>query len=230
MCLACLQDVPRGAEGPVPVFKHRAGQATLAALMVDHSSPREATFIAAGFDTWGGSAFVQARLGLLGKTVFLLAFGFFAVMNALLLGAGGLGILPSLVTQANVMHFLAASVMGALWLIARARPWSLRSLGLLDAGSLLLAGIGLALMAAQPDEKQLMAGLFALAVTMMARAVLIPSTAKRTFCLSWLASAPLLVVSRTVWSIATSSRRTSSSAVSAAPGTSPKSWISASSS
>ena len=37
-------------------------------------------------------------------------------------------------------------------------------------------------MAAQPDEKQLMAGLFALTVTMMARAVLIPSTAKRTFC------------------------------------------------
>jgi serine/threonine-protein kinase len=50
-------------------------------------------------------------------------------------------------------------------------------------------------MAAQPDEKQLMAGLFALTVTMMARAVLIPSTAARTFCLSWIASLPLLVVS-----------------------------------
>jgi serine/threonine-protein kinase len=40
-----------------------------------------------------------------------------------------------------------------------------------------------------------MAGLFALTVTMMARAVLIPSTAARTFCLSWIASTPLLAVS-----------------------------------
>jgi serine/threonine-protein kinase len=149
----------------------------------------------AGFDTWGGSTFVQARLALLGKTVFLLAGGFFVVMNGLLLAGGGLRILPALATQANLMHFLAASVMGALWALARGRPRSLQVLGWLDAASLVLAGICLASMAAQPDDQQLMAGLFALAVTMMARAVLIPSTARRTFCLSWLAAAPLLAVS-----------------------------------
>jgi serine/threonine protein kinase len=158
------------------------------------SSTRDA-LLGAGFDTWGGSSFVQARLALLGKTVFLLAGGFFAVMNLLLLGAGGLRILPALASQANLMHLLAACVMGALWAVARARPWSLTTLGSLDAGSLLLAGITLALMAAEPDDKQLMAGLFALSVTMIARAVLIPSTAQRTFWLSWLAAAPLLGVS-----------------------------------
>jgi serine/threonine protein kinase len=164
--------------------------------MVDHrSSSHGAPFIGAGFDTWGGSPFVQARLALLGKTVFLLAFGFFAVMNGLLLAAGGIQVLPMLATQANVMHFLAASVMGVLWATTRIRPWSIRTLGLFDGCSLVLAGIALALMAAQPDERQLMAGLFALAVTMMTRAVLIPSTAKRTFLLSWLASAPLLAAS-----------------------------------
>jgi serine/threonine-protein kinase len=164
--------------------------------MVDHGPSSHASrFSGAGFDTWGGSAFLQARLALLGKTVFLLAFGFFVVMNGLLLLGGGLGILPALVTQANVMHFLAASVMAALWASVRVRPWSLRALGLLDGGSLLLAGITLALMAAQPDEVQLMRGVFALTVTMMARAVLVPSTAKRTFGLSWIAAAPLLAVS-----------------------------------
>jgi serine/threonine-protein kinase len=85
--------------------------------------------------------------------------------------------------------------MGVVWLIARGQRRSLRTLRALDTGSLLLAGVGLALMAAQPDPSQLMAGLFALAVTMMVRAVLIPSTALRTFGLSWAAAGPLLVAS-----------------------------------
>jgi serine/threonine-protein kinase len=150
--------------------------------------------IGAGLDTWAGSQFVQDRLSLLGKTVFLLSFGFFAVINGMLI-AGGAPILPLLMTQANVWHFLSSSLMAVLWAIARARSWSRNTLGVLDAACVLLPGVGLAMMAAQPDDKQLMAGLFALAVTMMARAVLIPSTAPRTFCLSWMASAPLLVVS-----------------------------------
>lgn len=164
--------------------------------LLEPSGPSRVTrVVGARRDTWTGSPFVQARLALWGKTVFLLAGGFFVVVNGMLIAGGGLDVLPALVTQANVMHFVAASVMGALWLIASVRPWSLRVLSVLDAGSLFLAGTSLALMAAQNDERQLMAGLFALAVTMMARAVLIPSTATRTLALSWLAAAPLVVVS-----------------------------------
>jgi eukaryotic-like serine/threonine-protein kinase len=166
--------------------------------MPEPSSPAPSTdspFIGAGFDTWAGSPFVQARLGLLGKTVFLLSFGFFLVVNGLLALGGGIHVLPMLVNQANIWHALASSVMAVLWAVTRVRPWSLRVLGALDVGSLLWAGSALAMMAAQPDPKQLMAGLFALSVTMMARAVLIPSTAKRTFVLSWISAAPLLLVS-----------------------------------
>lgn len=175
----------------------RPGSGMMAQLMADREIPsaQDTMLIGAGFDTWAGSPFVQVRLALLGKTVFLLAFGFFAVMNGVLVAGAGFHILPALVTQANVMHFLSASVMGVLWMVTRVRPWSLRTLGILDTGSLVLAGVGLAGMAAQPGEEQLMAGLFALTVTMMARAVLIPSTATRTFCLSWFSASPLLLVS-----------------------------------
>ncbi len=164
--------------------------------MADREAPaRDRQLVGAGLDTGGGRPFVQARLALLGKTVFLLAFGFFVVINGLFIAGGRVAVLPLLTQQNNVMHFLSASVMAALWAIARGRPWSLRTLGALDAGSLLLCGVGLALMAAQPDQLLLMAGLLALTVTMMARAILVPSTAARTFFLSWLAAAPLIAVS-----------------------------------
>lgn len=164
--------------------------------MVDRDAPSHVSLHAgAGLDTFAGAPFVRERLALLGKTVFLLSFGFFAVINAMVLAGGGLAILPALATQANLWHFVSASAMAVLWAVARARPWSMRTLGMFDAGSVLLPGIGLGLYAAQPDRMLQMAGLFALAITMMARAVLIPSTATRTLLLSSIASTPLLAVS-----------------------------------
>jgi serine/threonine-protein kinase len=152
-------------------------------------------FVCAGIDRGAGSPFVQARFALLGKVVFLLSFGFFVLINALFLLVGGLDALPALAHRGNLFHFLASSVMAGLWAITSARPLPMRVLGVLDGLSLFLAGLFLALMAAVPDEKQVMAGLFALAVTLTARAVLIPSTARRTFWLGSIAAIPLLLVS-----------------------------------
>lgn len=58
-------------------------------LVAGNSSSHDTMIVGAGLDSWGGSPFVQTRLALLGKTVFLLAFGFFAVMNGMLLVGGG---------------------------------------------------------------------------------------------------------------------------------------------
>jgi serine/threonine-protein kinase len=159
------------------------------------SSSGRGNVFCAGIDAGAGNPFVQGRLALLGKVVFLLSFGFFLIMNAMLLLGGGFAFLPGLWNQRNIWHFLASSVMAVLWLIMSGRQLPLRVLGLLDCLSLMLAGLGLAAMAAQPDEMQLMAGCFALAVTMMARAVLIPSTSRRTLWLSAMAAVPLVVVS-----------------------------------
>jgi serine/threonine-protein kinase len=167
----------------------------MAPMMASESHSRDRVLVGAGLDSGGGWPFVQERLRLLGKTVFLLAFGFYVVINGLFIVGGGVPAVPLLMQQHNVWHLVSVLVMAALWAITAVRPWPLRTLGALDAGCLVLPGIGLALMAAQPNEPQLMAGVLALTVTMMARAILIPSTAARTFWLSWLASCPLLAVS-----------------------------------
>jgi hypothetical protein len=159
------------------------------------SRPRDKKLVCAGFDTSGGSPFVQQRLALLGKTVFLLAGGFFVLMNGVLIAGGGFVVLPLLVNQRNIWHLASVMVMVALWAVTRGKPLALHTLGILDCASILLPGIGLAAMAAQPDQLELMAGLFALAVTMMARAVLIPSSAKRTLVLSAMSAVPLVAVS-----------------------------------
>jgi len=154
-----------------------------------------APFIGAGLFTHAGVPFVQARLALLGKTVSLLAFTFFFVINGLIVAGAHVPPLLLLSARNNVWHFASASVMAAVWLVASMRPWPLSVVGAIDAVGLLLSGSGLALYAAQPDPQLLMSGVLAWTVTMMARAILIPSTATRTFILSWIASAPLLVVS-----------------------------------
>jgi len=164
-------------------------------MAVSESSLRERLAVGAGLGMGTDAPFVQERLALFGKTVFLLASGFFAAFNILFIVGGRVPVATMLLQQRNIWHFLSASTLGALWVITRARPWPLGTLAVLDACSLILPGIGLALMAAQPDPQQLSDGLLALTVTMMSRAILVPSTAGRTFLLSWIAALPLLVVS-----------------------------------
>jgi hypothetical protein len=148
--------------------------------------------VGAGLDTHAGATFVQDRLRMLGMTVFLLSFGFYVVINGLFI-AGGVPPWPLLTMQHNVMHLIASSVMGVVWLVTRLRPWPMRTLGAIDAASIILAGSMLALMAAKPIPDPLMAGVMALSVTLLARAVLVPSTARRTLVLSVLAAVPLQV-------------------------------------
>ncbi len=147
----------------------------------------------AGLDSHVGPTFVQDRLRLFGKTVFLLAFGFYVAMNTLFI-ASGADSWAQLSAQQSIAHLLSALVMGAVWLLARGAPWTMPRLGVLDSAGLLLGGAGLAAMAAQPVADALTAAVLAVTVTMMARAILVPSAAMRTFLLSTGMSLPLLVV------------------------------------
>ncbi len=61
--------------------------------------------------------FVQERLALFGKIVFLLAFSFFVVFNLLFVLGGKVPLAQQFSQQRNIWHFTSASALLALWII-----------------------------------------------------------------------------------------------------------------
>jgi len=90
-------------------------------------------------------------------------------------------------------HLAASWTMGLLWLLARRARLSVRSLGTLDAVSIVVACGFLSIMTMN-DEGQILQVLLALTVTVMIRAILVPSRPRRTMALSALAFLPTVVV------------------------------------
>jgi eukaryotic-like serine/threonine-protein kinase len=147
-----------------------------------------------GLDTSLGPGFVKERLALLGKTVFLLSFGFFVLLVASVVFLGGASFVDVVSRKVALWHLLASSVMGLLWLIAGRPTTSMAVLGTLDAFSVILGGTFLGFMALD-EQFQIQQAVAAVTVTVMTRAVLVPSRPRRTLLLTALAFVPTIVVS-----------------------------------
>jgi serine/threonine-protein kinase len=155
------------------------------------SGPR--ALLERGLDSSSGLGFVRERLALLGKTLFLVSFGFYLFLLASLTLIGGAPFVAVVRGPVALGHLCASLTMALLWLLAgRARP-SLRSLGALDAVSFVVAGGFLSLMTIDA-EGQILQTLLALTVTVMVRAILMPSRPGRTLLLSALVFAPTVVM------------------------------------
>src|SRR5215471_7429982 len=90
------------------IVRYSGPMADLAGPELDRGGPSHVRMLAgAGLDTWGGSPFVEERLALLGKIVFLLSFCFLVVFNGMLLAGGAT--VPMLITQANIWHLISSS-------------------------------------------------------------------------------------------------------------------------
>ncbi|MGH7578918.1 MAG: serine/threonine-protein kinase, partial [Gemmatimonadales bacterium] len=146
-----------------------------------------------GLDSSSGLGFVRERLALLGRTLFLVSFGFYLFLLASLVWLGGAPFAAVVRGPVAFGHLCASLTMALLWLLAsRTRP-SLWSLGALDAVSFIVAGGFLSLMTVE-DEGQILQVLLALTVTVMVRAILMPSRPGRTLLLSALVFAPTIIV------------------------------------
>lgn len=169
-----------------------ASRETRSPTMPDPSETR--TVLDRGLDTSGGLSFVADRLALLGKTVFLLSFGFYVLLVGSVVLVGGADLVAVLRGRVALFHFLASSVMGLLWLFASRPATSRIRLGALDAFSVVLGGTLLGFMALD-QEFQISQAVSAVTVTIMTRAILVPSRPRRTLLLSSLSYAPTIVVS-----------------------------------
>ena len=146
-----------------------------------------------GLDTSSGLDFVQERLALLAKTLFLVSFGFYVFLVASMVLIGGAPFLAVVSAPMSVGHICASSTMGLVWLLTSRTRRSLRTLGTLDAVSQVLAGGFLSLMTVY-DEGQILQTILALLVTVMVRAIMLPSRPGRTLLLSALVFLPTLIV------------------------------------
>jgi serine/threonine-protein kinase len=137
---------------------------------------------------------MQKRLALLGKVIFVISLGFFVVgyvVNTVLLRIP----VEMLLVQSMTYALAAGSLtMGLLWLVCARRLLPIRVLGVLEVGSLLLSCACWAFVITPNDAGSLGTALLGVSITVIARAILVPSTAGRTLWLTLLASAPVLVV------------------------------------
>ena len=151
-------------------------------------------------------AFLQDRLGLWACWVFVLSFGFYLVnlITAPLVRPNAPELVDMVLQTGNLDHLAASLVFGGLWLVARRRPLSMRTLRRLDLAVLIVGCTLFALMGGYLMRLQLVAGLdvaigayaglLACANTVMARAITVPSTPRRTLAGSVAAMAPLVPV------------------------------------
>ena len=149
-------------------------------------------------------AFLQDRLGLWAFWVFTLSSGFYAinVLTAPFVRPDAPALIDFVQYPGNLDHLAASLVFGGVWLLMRRGPWSLDVLRGIDLAALVIGCALFAVMGAYLTRMQLVAGLdvaigayaglLACANTVMARAIFVPSTPRRTLLASTVAMAPLV--------------------------------------
>jgi eukaryotic-like serine/threonine-protein kinase len=155
-------------------------------------------------DTAEGRAFLQARIALFARVIFFLDFGFYLLIRAIELAAGvfrpGNVLVPS-----ELAHLASCVPLAAMWFFCRRGQRSASTLEQIDAIGFVAVGVLFGLMGATmpmafPAAVPIPMGagfaslvmIAAFTNTAIARAVLVPSTPRRTLWIVLAATAPIL--------------------------------------
>jgi serine/threonine-protein kinase len=142
-------------------------------------------------------AFFQGRLSMFGLCVFVLEGGSWAVLAAtsLLPFSQGSNPYPPL-SISSALHLMGALFGGLLWLVTRKQPRRGRLLHALDVAvslGLILGWVAIGAAVPQPEISGLVA-LLAFLTGTLARAIVVPSTARRTMWLGIAGGAVLIAI------------------------------------
>lgn len=174
-----------------------------------HSPSRVAVAFPSGTtDVEAARAFLQDRLRLWAFWVFVLSSGFYLTNLVMWASLGpsfrkGLSVWDLALQPGPMVHVAASLFYGVVWLMTRRLRLSYQALHRLDAtalvgGGILFASMGLYLFRVQilwlDRTVGLFAGLLAIANTVMARTIFVPSTSSRTLWLSAAAFVPMIPV------------------------------------
>jgi serine/threonine-protein kinase len=150
-----------------------------------------------GLDTGSGCCFIQQRLAFFGKLVALLAAGFFVMELLISTVVFHVPVAYVLSTPWTMAHGLGTFLMGALWAVARHGCIRPRILEIFDFAFLLAACTAWAGMVVPGDSSSALQCLMAIALTTLARAIIVPTKPGRTARLTTLAFLPLILIS--IW-------------------------------
>ncbi len=164
---------------------------------VDRALPTSAT------DVEPARVFLQDRIRLWAFWVFVLSFGFYLsnIATFPFVRSTSPSLVDMLLQFGNLDHLAASLVFGGVWMLTRRVRLSMRTLRILDLGTLIIGCTLFALMAAYAMQTEsaggdativAYSGLLACANTVMARAITVPSTPRRTLIASVAAMAPLV--------------------------------------
>ncbi|MBI2893787.1 MAG: serine/threonine protein kinase [Deltaproteobacteria bacterium] len=152
----------------------------------------------APMDSEEGRDFLQRRISLFAGLSGSLSLGFFLALNAIASVSGDLSFRQWLWHVSNQLHLAAIAILLCVWLATRTGKRKVESLQLMEAGCAFVVCAAYAMMSLGklpfdpiPDAQ---AGPLVLATTftLMARAILVPSSPRRTLIVTTLASIPLV--------------------------------------
>src|SRR5262249_21305136 len=147
-----------------------------------------------GLDTSSGPQFIQQRIALFAQMTAITAFTFFLVGRVLVAALRGQPV--RFTQQGQIAHIAGVAIALAAWLACRRGQRSLASLEAIDAVAVVGTCTAWGFFVVQPNLEWIYTALVANTLTVLARAITVPSKAGRTLRLSVLAFVSQLVL---VW-------------------------------
>jgi serine/threonine-protein kinase len=146
-------------------------------------------------DTGERVSFLRTRIALYGKTVTIISSGFFLVSTILALLSIPGRWFSATFDFGGVMHLVSISVFATAWLVGTRRTFSVPALERADALLTVLGCTAYAVMVSRSErDTDTLVAVLATFASLVARAMLVPSSARRTFAVSLAAILPPIFV------------------------------------